>query len=472
MQTSLIQSHLETSASAFSLCRSFVQANVADLDNDDDDEDSESNEPSLIDKLDAFIAHTRGAKVIAVKTHRAVSDLQSRSLALEPSTLSVFTNAEQAASKLAAFTRHAGDTLQTLFGEEGREDPFTVSEVNLALSRLSTSVFKLATPESSTMATVANHLRALTEQLTDMGKLPADLENTTEFERLPAPWVTRSAEIRTTKLTSVDTEAEVVRLTEIVRERSVLVRTKEQELEEQGVRIEMLEARMAEAQKRSAQLGDLEASLHTFKQTEKELHDQVSEAQKDVKRIRQERDDLRQQVAEYQAVSTDTDAPNVEYGGGASRVDLDRAKAQEKNLTAAIRYLQTQAAPASTTADLDWLEEPLFTKPTPQQRQLSLLEAETKSAMSELLNVVIKSKPVSIANKSANSRLAWRPAQETVAWATQRRREEWETWRDWQDDLLRRVNGVEKTAHHFGTSAKKHDEDYAAPGRVVIVGEA
>lgn len=468
MQSSLVQSHLETAASAFTLCKSFVQASVPEASHEDDDE--ESSEPTLIEKLDAFVSHTRGAKVIAGKTHRALADLQSRSLALEPSKLEVFVNAEQVALKLAYFTRSAGEALQRLFGEEGREEPFTLSEVNLVLSRLSSSTFNLATPESSTMAAVATSLRSLTDQLTKLAALAADLDNTTEFERLPAPWVTRSAEFRATKLTSVDTEAEVARLTEIVRDRSLLVRSKEQELEEQGVRIEMLEARMAEAQKRSAQFGDLETRIRTSQETEKTLRGELSEAQKDTKRIRQERDELRRQAAQHQVDAKDAYAPNVDVGRGASRVELDRAKAQEKNLKAAVRYLQSRSAPnaAKPISDLDWLEEPLFKVSEPLRQELGLLEAEAKSACTELLNVAINSKPVKISSLSAKSRLAWRPAQETTAWATQRQREEWETWREWQDDILSRAKSVD---FRMSTAPKKYSSIGGADG-VVIVGEA
>lgn len=380
-----------------------------------------------------------------------------------------FVRAEEAADVLALFARSAGETLQSLFGEEGRDSPHSISEVNLALSRLSTSVFKLNTPESSPLVAVANHLRSLTSQLTDIGALTADLENTREFERSPAPWVTRSAELRITKSASVDTEAEIARLTEIVRDRSLLVRAKEQELEEQGVRIETLEARMLEAQKRSAQLGELESSFGTFKQTEKSLRDQLTETHKDVRRLRQERDDLRRTVAEHQAASRDTDAPEADFGGGASRIELERAKAQGMNLKAAIRYLQSQTTVSTkaSSADAKWLEEPLFPKPTRQQRNVGLLEAETRSAMSELLSAVVKSKPIKLSGCPSTSRLAWRPAQDTAAWATHKRREEWETWREWQADILTRAGGKMSLHREPSLGAERYLE-----GVVVVVGEA
>ena len=474
MQTSLIQSHLETTASALSLLKSFIHSNVPDLDEPDRDEDS--NEPGLIEKLDAFVSHARGAKVIAGKTHRALTELKSRSLVVQESSMADFAHTEQEALTLAAFARNAGESLQALFGEEGRVEPYTVSEVNLTLTRLTTNFFNLAGAESTTMATVANRIRALTDQLNSLATVPADTHHVIEFERLTAPWVIRSAEIRATKLTTVDTEAEVARLTEIVRERSLLVRTKEQELEEQSVRIEMLEARMAEAQRRSAQLSDLEDSLHTFKQTEQSLHDQLSGAREDVKRLRQERDDLRHQAVEYQVATKDVNAPNTEYGGVASRVELDRAKVQERSLKATIRYLQGQSTITPTmlsTSDSEWLEMPLFPAPMPQQQQLGLLESEAKSVFSELLNVAARSKPVRIGLQASKDRLAWRPAQDTTAWAAQKKREEWETWVEWQNDLLSRAKGAtnEATSGPFWQSKDSYMAVHTAVCGVIVVDE-
>ncbi|GAB7352798.1 hypothetical protein MBLNU459_g3417t3 [Dothideomycetes sp. NU459] len=469
MRTSLIQSNIETAASAFVLCKSLIQKNVA-LPATDDLDGVGSNE-NLMEKLDIILAHTRGAKVIASKTYRALSDLRSRSLALQPSTLDTFVSAEQAASKLAAFGRNAGETLHALFEEEGRENPFTMNETALALSRLSTGAFGLTSPESTTLAALSSHLRSLTDRLSDMGALPADLENTTEFERAPAPWTVRSAELHETKLTSADTEAEVLRLNEVVRERSILVRAKEQELEEQSVRIEMLEARMAEAQKRSSQLADLETALRTLKLAEKKIQDQLTEAQKDTSRLRRERDEWRRTAEERKPEIKGTNNMAAEMGS-ASKVELDRAKLKIDSLESALRYLQSQNATrlSKTLLTDDWLTEPLVPPPTRQARLVNTLQSEGKAAISELLRMVSNAKPVDLTTLPEN-KLAWRPAKETSLWISQRRRQDYAGWQEWEDDLLQRARGVTERSRRELTATYGSKFEPSAADRLVIVGE-
>lgn len=472
MRTALILSHIESTASALALCKSLIQYNVLmkDTHNANDGSEELVSEEHLIEKFESLISHTRGAKVIASKTHRALSDLRSRSLALEPSTLDTFTSVEQAASRLAAFGRNAGETLQTLFGEEGREHPFTASETALALSRLSTGAFGLTALEPTTLSALSSHLRLLTDKLSDMGALPADLENTSEFERAPAPWVTRSAELRSTKLTSVDTEAELIRLNEVVRERSILVRAKEQELEEQGVRIEMLEARMFEAQKRSSQVADLETSLRTLKHSEQKHAGQLADLQKDTARLRRERDDWRR-TAEERKPDVNNPHKIATEMSGASRLDLDRAHLKIDSLESALRYLQTQRIPALHKMSAgEWLSEPLVAPRSQQQQRGDALQTEGKAAINELLRMVSTARPVDLTTLPKN-KLAWRPAKQTSTWIGQRRRQDFAGWHEWEDDLLRRARGAppskQSTKRPFTTSKDAH----LARQDPIIVGE-
>ncbi|KAL1305061.1 hypothetical protein AAFC00_001999 [Neodothiora populina] len=502
MQTSLIQSHLETTASAFALCRSFIETHVSGL--DEESSEDESTEPSLTEKLDAFVSQSRSAKVVMGKTHRALSELQTRSLALSPSSLEKFVAAEQVSQTLCSFARRAGEHLQTLFGEEGRDEPFTPAEISLALSRLSATAYNLSTPEASPMVTVATSLRSLTEALAKLNALPADLDNVTEFERSQAPWILRSSELRAAKLTSADTEAEVARLTGIVRDRSLLVRAKEQELEEQGVRIEMLEARMTEAQKRSARLAEAESALDEVRTTEAEIRKELETAKSELEQLRVERDEwarqksqLSQQQGEMMLQASQrnggrgrgmtTGAGNslFDAGDAASRFELEASRAREKNLQAAVRYLQRQrrALPSSTQQqaqplhdelnddDRSWLEsEPLLSSTSPHQQQteqtpkarLTLLQQETKSLSSSLLQAIVNTKLPTLTLSSKSDRLAWKPARETLKWKTARRREEWEGWKEWVSDLEARAaeESVDGERQRLGSKSRLSGSGY------------
>jgi dynactin 1 len=462
MQASLVQSHLDSASSALGSCRSMVQSHIPIPRS----EDSESEVSNLFTQLDAIISSIRSARVVVNKTHRNVTDLQSRSLALNPSHLELLTSAENLTSKLAVFGRRAGEKVQSLFGEEGREESVTLSEAELLLARLSASIFGSGSQETTPFATLTTYVSSLITQLNELSDISANLENTQEFERPTEPWVARSATLRATKLTSVDTEAEVARLTEIVRERSLLVRSKEQELEEQSVRVEMLEARMAEATKRSSALADLETSIAAL-QKEKTTHQNaLAEAEQRVTRLRKERDEWRKSAEENRPDPTATNTLATEMGG-ASKMELDRAKLRIDSLESAICYLQQQSAPKASS-DLNWLEAPLVPQRSkPLQRQKAL-QAEGKTAFSELLKLVTEAKPVSLTGTPKN-RLAWRPAAHTAKWHAQKKKEDWITWQEWERDLLDRVEG--RKIGKRVTRLSKDDSSHDANTAVVVVGE-
>jgi dynactin 1 len=462
MQASLVQSHLDSASSAIGSCRSMVQSHIP-VPRSEDNDFEESN---LFTQLDSIISSIRSARVIVNKTHRNITDLQSRSLALRPSHLELLASAESLTSKLAVFGRRAGEKIQSLFGEEGREESVTLNETELLLIRLSASIFGSGSQETTPFATLNTYVSSLVTQLNELSDISANLENTQEFERPTEPWVLRSATLRATKLTSVDTEAEVTRLTEIVRERSLLVRSKEQELEEQSVRVEMLEARMAEATKRSAALADLETSI-TALQSEKTKHQSaLAEAEQRVTRLRKERDEWRRSAEENKPDPTAKNTMATEMGG-ASKMELDRAKLRIDSLESAIRYLQQQSAPKSSS-DLQWLEAPLITQPSKSLQRQIALQAEGKTAFSEMLKLVTEAKPVSLTDMSKN-RLAWRPAAHTAKWHAQKKKEDWLTWQEWERDLLYRVEG-RKVGGKINRPSK-NDAVNDVGNTVVVVGE-
>jgi dynactin 1 len=462
MQASLVQSHLDSASSAIGSCRSMVQSHVPVPSS----QDNEADEANLFTQLDSIISSIRSARVVVNKTHRNITDLQSRSLALGPSHLELLTSAESLTSKLAVFGRRAGEKIQSLFGEEGREESITLSETELLLTRLSASIFGSGSQETTPFATLTTYVSSLVTQLHELSDISANLENTQEFERPTEPWVLRSATLRATKLTSVDTEAEVTRLTEIVRERSLLVRSKEQELEEQSVRVEMLEARMAEATKRSAALADLETSI-TALQSEKTKHQSaLAEAEQRVTRLRKERDEWRRSAEENQPDPTAKHTMATEMGG-ASKMELDRAKLRIDSLESAICYLQQQSAPKSSF-DLQWLDAPLITQPSKSLQRQKALQAEGKTAFSEMIKLVTEAKPVSLTDMPRN-RLAWRPAAHTAKWHAQKKKEDWLAWQEWERDLLDRVEG-KKIVKKINRPSK-HDAVSPALIPVAVVGE-
>ncbi|KAK0366322.1 hypothetical protein LTR91_007501 [Friedmanniomyces endolithicus] len=452
MRTLYFQSQLESAASALGMMKGMVETHVRNRpgaieaeNGQDDAEDSSAADLTLVlSRAETLIQSARNAKVMAGKTTRALVDLQARALTLDREHAPDFDAIEGAAAVVARYTRQAGEALQELFGEEGRNDPFTSNEVATALNRAAISVFELQTPDAGPFSALATRLRALQDMLSDLAALPTDLDNTVEFDRAPAPWVARAEQLSVTKTTSVDTAAELDRALEALRERDAVLKGKEVELEEQSVRIEMLEARMREAGKRSARIAELERVLHEAKDDASRARADLGKAreamEKEVERVREE---MGRYGDEQRAKGGTGDVESGTMGAGA-RLIMRRQEGKIGDLEGAIRYLKEEInrlrlpppdSPLSVRATMDWLHEPLVRPASEKRERDEALRKEGGEVLHRMLEMAARPQLIDL-TKLPTNRLAWRPKKDVPGWQVAARREEWAALKGWGDDVV------------------------------------
>src|ERR1700744_1504554 len=81
MRTLLMQSHLETTASAITVLRSRVQLKVSPTSEDE----TEDELARFVQQADATVSQSRSAKVVVGKAIRSLQELKARSLSLNQS---------------------------------------------------------------------------------------------------------------------------------------------------------------------------------------------------------------------------------------------------------------------------------------------------------------------------------------------------------------------------------------------------
>ncbi|WPH03975.1 Hypothetical protein R9X50_00685800 [Acrodontium crateriforme] len=452
MRTQCLQSQLETTASALGLIRSLIENNVrvTVAEGEDEDDDGRASDLAFVlNRAETLISTVRSAKVTAGKTHRSLTDLESRSLTLESNCTESFDSVDAIVEQVARYAREAGEGLQTLFGEEGRVDAFVPSEVTSTLSRVAMAVFALPVPEAGPFSTLTTWLKDLSDLLVVLSSLPTDLDNTIEFERAPAPWVARANELKQSKITSLDIESQLSRALDNIKDRDALVKDKETELEEQAVRIEMLEARMKDASKRSARIAELERALHA-------ANDGAKNARAELKLVKQHaaatEDKIRAEmmhIAEANKSLSSGSGTGLEADamGAGTRANLDILGTKVKTLEGAVRFLHEENhrlrlpaphAPIAARNALEWLREPLR-KEVKTSKHASLIEDQqilAKTHLLDLIHLASRGPIVDLGNLPAN-KLAWRPAKVTPRWQVERCKEEWETWREKTRDAVR-----------------------------------
>lgn len=498
MRSLLMQSHLESAAISFTSLRAMVQrviplknntsgeegakgqaegeaASTAALVGSDDDELA----AYFSKKSEAVVTQTRSTKVIAAKTVRYLEELKERSLSLTPTpeTLQAFEAAEQATQELAAMAQRIGLELHKLLNEEGRVEPYTYNEVQTWVQNLAQTIF--TSSESDLFSTFLTRLRLVTAQISDLAALSQDLTQTTEFETATAPWILRAKEIKNARTVPVDAEEEMRRLKEDILSARRDVAVREESLSTAQVKIETLEARMRDANARSARMAELEKQVVEARGEAEQLRKDLESADRQFKVLEMKRDEL-QKIVDERAVLVGEDVGGKETGENearrekavATKREIDALKGEIEDLQGAVRYLRedNRRARIKEQGSLGWLSEPLV-RPKLSGASGSTLAEQRKNAvvnegrvvLGELVRMATNAKVYDLdkLGTSVEGLSKWKPAKTTPQWWVAKQREEFEEWKGWEGAVRKKGVVLRHTGQVSGATEERRERNKA-----------
>lgn len=419
MRATMMQSYLENSAIALSHIKAVSEAKISTTSIQSDEENTDYEE--FIRKMDALISQTRSAKVVSSKSIRQLQDLKSRSLTLEPSTLSSVETAQNAASEFSSLTRSAGMSILQLLTDEAGNVPVT-HEVLL---------------DQTPFASLATKMHSATGQLQTVYNLTSSLTQTIEFPSPPPPppWKSLAQNMQAAADDMVARDSELVRLKDEVAEKNTALAMKEKIAEEISVKVEVLERRVGESVGRREKVKELEAAVEAAVLKEKDLLGKLTHLQIELRGLEAERQRWKQspQVA---APTLQPGQNGVATTSQAALRQIATLESEIKALQSSIRYLRSASYYHTFSSTYKFVSAPLV----PAQPAPSHIQTEAKDVLKEMLNLVSQSENqvVRLQPRNKVDRLRWRPARETSSWKVQHQREEWEEWREWRDGVARR----------------------------------
>lgn len=448
MKTALVQSNLESAATAFATLQNMVQHVIPPV--------SEEDELAqyFTKKADTVVTQTRSTKVIAGRTVNALEDLRMRSLALSPETKEVFEQCEAASQELSQLAQKIGHDLHQLLHEEGRTEPYTYLEVQ---SRVRKTVLDVSnSDESDLFTTYLNKLRVLTSNITDLSHLAADFTQTQEFERSIAPWILRSHELKAIKTIPVDAEEEVRRLKEEWSEARRAVAQREEALSTAMLKIETLESRMRDATAKANRIADLELQIEKSKEAVAALREDIEKQDRELKALEADRD-------KWKKIAGDSRAFNEAAAGTKAGKEMAVATAREMDalkdeivaLQSAVRYLREDNRRARLTEQegYDWLAEPL-NRPVPvAEQRKQLVVTEGRDVLGELLKMATSTKVYDL-GAMPQDKLAWKSAKSTPQYHAAKQMEDLAAWQGWRDSVVRKGQTLvtQQQQHQRGTT--------------------
>ncbi|KAL2851993.1 dynein associated protein-domain-containing protein [Aspergillus pseudoustus] len=447
MRSKLTYSYIENVVSSMSRLTNLLQAKFPTPE--------ERNEEAtfLFGKIDDFVSQARSLKVAMGKIRRAVSDLQARSLALAQDACGPFKQAEVSAKDLSTLSRQLGESIAVLFSDESRAEPIALPEILTSMSQISNLYQSSDAGSESTdaMSSIFTMLHGVSGTLEELGSISSDLSITSEFEKRPSPWIARAAELKSNKVNSPDAEEEIRRLKNEIHEASTALGVKDKTIEEQAIKVELVESRMREASKKAAAVKDLESRIEELTAQETNLKATVETQRKDLQAVEAERDEIKGQLERLKRMSGAGGGVTAATGAVvdnavslAAMQENESLRAEVRNLQAAVRFLREENRRANfldpysvqRSSELyAWLDAPLSQKSaaTPQREKIQKAASESREVFAHLLKLTQESSACDL--KSADNHTGWRPAKEKLRYQALQQREDFERWAEWKEEV-------------------------------------
>jgi dynactin 1 len=461
MCASLSQSYLDHAAAVVARLKSLVQSKLPAPAEDYEPSEEES---FALKQLDSFVSQARGFKVAMGKVYRSLEDLRTRSLALSKEADEPFKKMQISSKQLSELARKMCETVIAATSDEGRTEPYSMEEL---LNSMSQAAAAFTQPSEGTVdsgdpiALLVNRLRDMGAQIEELDSISGDLSRTAEFERGPFPWVARSEELKSNKTISPDADEEIRRLKNEVHEVSTALGVKDNTLEEQGIKIELLESRMREAGKKAAMVKDLETKIEEIQAVSLELEKTVDMQKKELQTAEAERDEFKARIERMKRISG---TAGVSTPGGGIIIDNEASlaamqeneslRAEVQSLQAAVRFLREENRRANRldpysvqrTTDIHaWLDAPLTRAAlTPEQEKIQRTALESRDVLTHLLKLTkdsrvcdLKSSIVSATgDEGSTTRTTWRPSKSRLRYQVLQQREHYEHWSEWRNEIV------------------------------------
>jgi len=349
-----------------------------------------------------------------------------------------------------------GARLTSMFTSLDRDELYSASEILAAIGSSATESGGGEKPTEDGTLAVGLAVQQLHASIDSMYHTATDLSNTAEFERRPAPWLARSKELRARKVIPADTEEQLRKLKNQVQDQMVALSSKERQLDEASIKVELLESRTKDSRQYTATIQRLEFELDALQKdkdrAEAELEDMKKAHAVVLERYEKERSELsnlkKASLADGQGRLLGASGPRDDATLLELTAEANYLKSEISNLQAAIRYLKSEnhrlkISPVLSTAISDarsWLDISRL-RPKRAHETARGIAAESVDVLDRLLELTTNTKPVPLKRGDSQSTgpSSWRPFKDTPRRQASKQREEFEEWAEWKGDVLRRA---------------------------------
>ncbi|KAF5355284.1 hypothetical protein D9758_006088 [Tetrapyrgos nigripes] len=342
----------------------------------------------LIEPLQKLLERSKNAKSISKKLTKRLQDLIQDSSALKAQLVPQMETLTNSVQELVNFgISLAQQIMPHLSDARASKTPFQLTTVlSYAKELASTTVGVKSKPGTLWWEAVGE---TITQLIQEGGKLlPSTMEKDNVLKITGvSPWVTRVDEVKASLAVNLEAERKVAQLNDEIQGLIRSLKTKDQNIQELGVKAELMERRMEAAKKQGDTIVDLENELVKARKQERSYEEALEQLQADLDVLEQENTKLKTLTAGQEKQVVGPQPPEAEPA--VTEVNLEKSQLVEQNeaLRCTIKFLRTENAYLKghdllrEIQSLPLLAEPIPPPPTPplDPSGLSDTDSDTES---------------------------------------------------------------------------------------------
>ena len=385
------------------------------------------------------------------KSEATISELQSKNMVPEKSIGALIVSALEEATSLGAWTKEVYRCISTMLVEELTQDTqLQFGTVKKAIhfvleqgSASTTSNLKFAKTKDDGIFKLEALCQHLQSDVAFIQQQCSDISHTSEFNRGSAPWVVRAQEVRDRKAEDVNTSDQLRRTKVELQESIAASSERDKKLEEQSIKIDLLEARHRETRNQAGTLHKLEANLEAAVRARNKIATELDSLATQHKQLQQQHDDGRNELEGLRKRPGIGDIDSDHSRGSAppaliSQFQAESASLLEKiaNLEAGVSFLKMEnhhlRIPPNAVTEVSrqhaWLDPSALKKNKPKARILRL-KGDGFGPLHDLMELSKEMQPLMLsAGEDRTKTSTWQARATTTEYQIALQREKLERW--------------------------------------------
>ncbi|THU86256.1 dynactin [Dendrothele bispora CBS 962.96] len=345
----------------------------------------------LFEPLQKLLERSKSAKSLSKKLTKKLEDLTQDSAALKPVLVPQMETLTNSVQELVNFgISLAQQIMPHLSDARALKSEFKLTTIlSYAKELASTTVGVNSKPGTQWWEAVGE---TITQLIQEGGKLlPSTMENENVLKITGvSPWVTRVDEIKASLAVNLEAERKVAQLNDEIQGLIRSLKAKDQNIQELGVKTELMERRMEAAKKQGDTIVDLENELTKLRKRGQEYEEALDSLNNDIEVLEQENAKLK--VANVGQEKQVPGTQQVEAEPAVTEVNLEKFQLAEQidALRCTVKFLRTENAYLKghdllrEIQSLPPLPEPIPTPSTPPLDPSGLSDTDSDSESDNL----------------------------------------------------------------------------------------